>query len=266
MTDYTIGFSTCPNDTFIFHAMIHGLVDIMEHHFAPRLHDVEELNQKAFKNVYPISKLSFYAYLKLRETYSILDAGSALGSGCGPMLVGRNTRVPGPEAKIAIPGEFTTAYLLLRLWCPEYRNIEVVRFDRILQGVQSGEFDAGLIIHEGRFVYEQYQCRKIIDLGEWWENEIGHPIPLGCIAVRKDKDILAQKDGIDQILKRSIKYAWANPAASRRWVKSLAQEMADEVIDSHIGLYVNDYSYSLGEKGRAAIQTLEKMALDKNIL
>jgi len=154
----------------------------------------------------------------------------------------------------------------LQLWNPEIQNIEVTRFDNILEGVKSGKYDAGLIIHEGRFIYPEYGCKKIIDLGEWWESETGMPIPLGCIAIRKDPATISQKATIESILKKSVQYAFENRDVSREFIKSHAQEMDDQVIDGHIDLYVNDFTLSLGNKGRKAIQILEEMARWKKIL
>ncbi len=266
MTTLDIGFSTCPNDTFIFHAMLHGCIDTGSLAFTPHMHDVEELNTKAFSQAFHVSKLSFYAYFKLKETYEILDSGSALGYGCGPLLIGQPSMHFTPEAKIAIPGEYTTAYLLLQLWNPDLKNVDVTRFDNILEGVKTGKYDAGLIIHEGRFVYPEYGCVKIVDLGEWWERETGLPIPLGCIAVRKDRPTVSLKADIENILRHSIQYAFENKGVSRDFIKLHAQEMDDQVIDGHIALYVNDFTKSLGNKGRKAIQTLEEMARWKKIL
>ncbi|RLC30007.1 MAG: 1,4-dihydroxy-6-naphthoate synthase [Deltaproteobacteria bacterium] len=266
MTTLDLGFSTCPNDTFIFHAMVHGLVDRENIKFRPRMHDVEELNRKAFSGAYHVSKLSVYACFRLKNTYEILDAGAALGYGCGPLLIARPGTRFRTQAKIAIPGEYTTARLLLQLWNPEITNVEVTRFDNILEGVKTGQYDAGLIIHEGRFVYPEYGCVKIIDLGEWWEAETGLPIPLGCIAVRKDPATVSLKEKITAVLARSVQYALDNPLVSRDFIRQHAQEMDDPVIDGHIRLYVNDFTLALGDRGRQAIQTLEEMARWKNIL
>ena len=266
MKPFDIGFSTCPNDTFIFHAMLHNRIDAGNRTLVPHMHDVEELNKKAFSGAFHITKLSLYAYFKLKETYEILDSGAALGYGCGPMLIGRNADTFNPEGKIAIPGEFTTAYLLLQLWNPKIRNVEITRFDNILDGVRNGKYDAGLIIHEGRFIYPEYDCQKIIDLGEWWESETGMPIPLGCIAMRKDQETISQKGYFEKLLKNSIQYAFKNRNESRSFIKQHAQEMEDQVIDGHISLYVNEFTISLGDKGRQAIQVLEEMAKWKKIL
>ncbi|MBU0769750.1 MAG: 1,4-dihydroxy-6-naphthoate synthase [Proteobacteria bacterium] len=266
MTHLDIAFSTCPNDTFIFHAMLHDCIDTRDFRFVSHMHDVEELNKKAFLKTFHVSKLSFYAYLKLRQSYEILDAGSALGFGCGPLLVGRSADLSLSKAKIAVPGEYTTAYLLLRLWNPSIHNIEITRFDNILEGVQIGKYDAGLIIHEGRFIYPEYGCVEIIDLGKWWEDETSLPIPLGCIAVRKDPPFIDYKQDIESVLRHSVTYAFNNRNASREFVKQHAQEMDDQVIDGHIDLYVNNFTLSLGDTGREAIQTLEEMARWKQIL
>ena len=259
-------FSPCPNDTFIFHAMLAGYIDNGRFRFIPHLDDVEALNSKAFDKTFPLSKLSFYAFLKLKNHYEILDSGAALGYGCGPLLVGRNDRVPDPGTKIAIPGNLTTANLLLKLWHPEFTNIEITRFDNILEGVRSGRYDAGLIIHEGRFVYPRYGLKKIVDLGEWWEKETGLPIPLGCIAIRKDSPFIGYKQEVESILKKSVTYALNNRAASRAFIKAHAQELEDKVIDGHIDLYVNSFTISLGETGNRAVRKLEELAGAKRLL
>ena len=266
MTALDVAFSTCPNDTFIFHAMLHDCIDTGDLNFVYHMHDVQVLNQKAFAKTFHITKLSFYAYLNLKEKYEILDSGSALGYGCGPLLVGRSSDLFTPKAKIAIPGEYTTAFLLLKLWNPEIENIEAVRFDLILEGVKKGKYDAGLIIHEGRFIYPEYDCVEIIDLGKWWEAETDLPIPLGCIAIRKDHPTLSLKNDVESILRNSVQYALENRDASRDFVKLHAQELDDQVIDGHIDLYVNDFSISLGDTGRKAIEALEEMARWKKIL
>ncbi|HPJ37590.1 MAG TPA: 1,4-dihydroxy-6-naphthoate synthase [Spirochaetota bacterium] len=269
MEAMTLAFSPCPNDTFIFHAMLHGLVDTENLCFNPYISDVEDLNKNAFDRRFQISKLSFHAYLLLQRSYCILDSGAALGFGCGPLLVARSDSAF-PEKKnvlkdalIAIPGEYTTAHLLLKLWFPGLRTVPV-RFDAIMPGVRDGVYDAGLIIHEGRFVYPEYGLRKIIDLGEWWEGETGLPIPLGCIAIRRDH--LALHESAGRVISHSIAYGRNNPDASRGYIRTHAQEMDDDVIREHISLYVNDYSLSLGEEGMRAVTILEEMARCRGIL
>lgn len=267
------GFSPCPNDTFIFDALIHRRIDTAPFVFLPRIMDVEELNERAFAGAYPVTKLSFYAYLLLKDRYCLLDSGAALGYGCGPLLVaresgeigGHNTNFPiaspaSPawlrDARIAVPGRYTTAYLLLQLWQGGRGNVEFARFDEILPGVASGRYDAGLIIHEGRFVYQNFGCRELIDLGRWWEAETGLPIPLGCIALRRD--LARHKEAVEALLRQSIEYARRNPRAGSEFIKLHAQELADEVIAAHISLYVNDFTLSLGGKGRRAVEVLEE--------
>lgn len=266
MINIELGFSTCPNDTFIFHAMLHDCIDTHGLGFNYHMEDVEALNLKAFAGTYQITKLSFYAYLQLQKTYRILDAGAALGYGCGPLLVAKSRNIELADAHVAVPGEHTTACLLLKLWKPEIHKITITRFDNILEGVKLGKYDAGLIIHEGRFIYPEYDCVEIVDLGKWWETETKLPIPLGCIAIRKDKDTIKFQDRIESVLKNSIQYAFNNRDASRKFVKLHAQELDDNVIDGHIDLYVNKFTLSLGDMGKKAIQTLEKMARRKKIL
>lgn len=255
-----IAFSSCPNDTFVFHAMLNNLVDTGGLSFTPHIDDVESLNRQAKKGVYQVSKLSFAAWLRLRDNYELLDSGAALGFGCGPLLVARSKDISVENALIAVPGKDTTANMLFRLKYPEAKNKTVARFDEILPGIKAGKFDAGVIIHEGRFVFKDYGCQKIIDLGEWWEEETSSPIPLGCIAIRKDEETIIHKDAIESGIRESVAFSFENPGASREYVKSLAQEMDDDVIDQHIKLYVNEFTLSLGEKGKNAVQKLEEMA------
>lgn len=266
MKEVKLGFTSCPNDTFTFHAMLHGCVNTGTLTFRPHIHDVETLNVKAAAGELEVTKLSFCAFLHLKDRYDILDSGAALGYGCGPLVVTSNPAVPLDQARIAVPGEYTTAHLLLKLWAPHLHNIEMISFEKILPGIQSGLFDAGVIIHEGRFVYQQFGCTKIVDLGEWWESETGLPIPLGCIAIRKDHTIIPFKSDVERSIKSSIQYAFDHPTASREFVKAHAQEMDEEVVNSHIALYVNDFSLSLGTRGRNAVKTLEEMARCRGIL
>lgn len=266
MTELSIAFSPCPNDTFIFHAMLHNRIDTFGYTFLPHIDDVETLNIAAFKNTFQITKLSFYAYLLLKKHYTLLSSGAALGFGCGPLLVSGKKNRFSKTSKIAVPGNYTTAFLLLKLWNPEIKNIVVTGFDQILQGIQSGKYDAGLIIHEGRFIYPDYDCIKIIDLGEWWEKETNLPIPLGCMAIRNEPATVSHKSQIELLIKNSIIYAKNNRDDSRSFVLDHAQEMDKKIVDEHINLYVNDFSISLGETGKRAIQALEEMARWKKIL
>lgn len=266
MKTVNIAFSPCPNDTFIFHAMLSGLVDTGDYDFVTHLHDIEALNDSAFTGRFDITKLSFHAYLYLKNRYDLLESGSALGFGCGPLLVKSDSDKKIEEMTIAIPGEYTTAYMLLKLWNPGIEKIKHVRFDKIMNGVKEGIYDAGLIIHEGRFVYQNLGLNKIVDLGEWWEKETSSPIPLGCIAIKNDRFTKEEKDELGAIIKSSVLYALNNRDASEEFIKRFAQELDDEVIENHIKLYVNEYTIELGEKGHQAIKKLEELAADKNIL
>lgn len=266
MKTVNIAFSPCPNDTFIFHAMIHSLVDTGDFKFIPHLHDVETLNEHAFSGKFDVTKLSFHAYLHLKNKYELLNSGSALGFGCGPLLVKGSSVKKVEDMTIAIPGRYTTAYMLLRLWKPGIKNIIPVRFDFIMDGVQNGTYDAGLIIHEGRFVYRNFGLEQIIDLGEWWEKETSSPIPLGCITIRSGRFRKEEKNEIDAIIKASIMYALNNRKASADYIKLHAQELDDEVIENHIKLYVNEFSLDLGRAGYKAIEVLEKMAGERKII
>lgn len=262
--DTDLAFSPCPNDTFVFHAVLHGLVDTGPYSFTPRIADVEALNAQAFAAAFGISKLSFSAYLYLKNIYTLLDAGSALGFGCGPILVAGKAPISLEKARIAVPGRYTTAFLLLRLWNKDLRNVEITRFDEILPGIASGRFDAGVIIHEGRFVYPQYGCTQLVDLGAWWETQTGLPIPLGCIAIRSD--MIQHKEAVEDLIRASIIYARNNPDASREFIQLHAQELDDEVIRQHIALYVNEFSLSLGDQGRTAVSALEDKARSRGIV
>ena len=276
-----IGFSPCPNDTFIFDALIHQRIDTAPFRFRPQIADVEELNKRGFAQRHPITKLSFYAYLLLKDHYDLLDSGAALGYGCGPLLVGRIIGGHDPnspeigivppdcpawlrDARIAVPGRYTTAYLLLRIWQGSCGRAEFVRFDEILPGVASGKYDAGLVIHEGRFVYQKYDCRKIVDLGQWWESETGLPLPLGCIALRRD--MFRYKEAVETMLRQSVQHAMKNPGASNEFVKRHARELDDQVISDHISLFVNEFTLSLGQTGMRAIEALEERARCQGIL
>ena len=259
-----IAFSPCPNDTFVFHAMLHGGIHTDPFTFVPHIADIEELNHLAFKETYPITKLSFYAFLLLKDRYVLLDSGSALGYGCGPLLVAKQSLASIKDARIAVPGRYTTAYLLFQLWQGGCKHIEFMRFDQILPAIASGRLDAGLIIHEGRFVHPAYGCIKIVDLGQWWETQTHQPIPLGCIAIHKE--MLEHKSTIESFLRASTGYAMDHPNASKEFIKTYAQELDDRVIAEHISLYVNKFTLSLGQAGRSAIKTLEEKARCQGIL
>ncbi len=263
----TLAFSPCPNDTFIFDALVHGRIDTEGLTFDVHLGDVEELNRFAFAGKMDVTKLSYHAYGHLLPTYDLLNAGSALGRGVGPLLVTAEPAwVPDdPEAPIAIPGKYTTANYLLGLAYPQLRNKTEVLFSDIESGVLSGKYAAGLLIHENRFTYHERGLHKIADLGEYWENATQLPIPLGGIVIRK---ALPQsiKDTFDRVLARSVRYAFDNPGAGADYVARHAQEMDAEVRRKHIALYVNEYSLDLGKEGHAAIAAFLKQGRARGVL
>lgn len=263
----TLGFSPCPNDTFIFDAMIHGRIDTEGLEFELFLGDVEELNRRAFATDLDITKLSYHAYAHLVESYVLLDAGSALGNNCGPLLIAKSSIAPEniPQSKIAIPGKLTTANFLLSLAFPGATQKTEMLFSDIERAVLDGTVDAGLIIHENRFTYADKGLVKLIDLGEYWEQSTGMPIPLGGIVIKRNlPEAVIQK--VNRIIRRSVEYAWANPDASAAFVAEYAQEMDPAVRKQHIDLYVNSYSADLGQKGRAAVAHLFQVAQEKSII
>ncbi|RLD43642.1 MAG: 1,4-dihydroxy-6-naphthoate synthase [Bacteroidetes bacterium] len=252
-----LGFSSCPNDTFIFDAMIHGKIDTEELDFELVIEDVEELNRRAFNNELDITKISFNAYTTLVSNYILLDAGAALGENCGPLIISKNPiKIEELKTKrIAIPGINTTANLLMKLAFPDYQNKVEMLFSDIEKAIIDGSIDAGLIIHESRFTYEAKGLFKVIDIGEYWENITNTPTPLGGILAKRElgKDLILK---INRVLKRSVEFAFNNPKSSFEFIRQHSQEMSEEVMYKHIELYVNHYSLDLGEAGRNAVKTL----------
>jgi 1,4-dihydroxy-6-naphthoate synthase len=253
----TIGFSPCPNDTFIFDAMVHGKIDTEGLEFEVILADVEELNRKAAKAELDITKLSYHAFAYLTDKYMLLRSGSALGNNCGPLLVSKkNFKVEElKDQSIAIPGKYTTANFLLNFAFPNLHNKTELLFSDIEKKVLSEKFDLGVIIHENRFTYAERGLVKIMDLGEFWEQQTALPIPLGGIVCKRDFDLEVIKK-INRVLRRSIEFAFENPDESDDYVCQHAQEMDPSVMKKHIELYVNQYSIDLGEKGEKAIQKM----------
>ncbi len=264
MKTLKLGFSPCPNDTFIFHAMTHSLIDTDGLLFETDITDVEELNRAAMSELNDVTKLSFHAWLKLKEKYKLLRSGAALGFGCGPILVSKSGSLD-KNHRIAVPGELTTAALLLKIYLPDAADLVYTRFDNIMPGIVSGEFDAGVIIHEGRFVYNDYGLNQVVDLGEWWETKTGMPIPLGCIAIKRSLGDKLTKS-IERMIRESVQYAFLHPVESRGFIKQHAAEMNDDVINHHIKLYVNNYSVDLGNEGLEAVHVLETLASEKGII
>lgn len=267
MQKLTLGFSPCPNDTFIFDAMVHQKIDTEGLEFEVVLGDVEELNDKAFKQKLDITKLSYHAMAFCLDHYQLLHSGSALGSGVGPLLIAREDLNAEQinTGKIAIPGKYTTANFLLSMAYPNAKNKQEVLFSEIEKMVLNSTVDAGLIIHENRFTYAEKGLKKIIDLGDFWEKESGGLIPLGGIVIRRSFDTELQQK-VNRVLRRSIEFAAENPNASLGYVRQHAQEMDEGVTQQHINLYVNDYSVDLGEKGRAAVENLFSVAIEKNVI
>jgi 1,4-dihydroxy-6-naphthoate synthase len=263
----SLGFSPCPNDTFIFDALVHGRVSSPGLSFSERLEDVETLNTLALSSVLDVSKVSYHLMGRILKDYLLLRSGGALGRGCGPLLVAREGLDPGRLGgrKIALPGRYTTAALLLRLFDPSLADFVYLPFDKIMPAVADGSVAAGVIIHESRFTFAGYGLTKVVDLGEWWEKETGNPIPLGGIAARRDlgrETLLALERGIAQ----SVACAFADPAQARPYIRAHSQEMSDEVCDAHISLYVNDFSRGLGAEGEAAVRLLLARAAAAGII
>jgi 1,4-dihydroxy-6-naphthoate synthase len=269
MLNLTIGFSPCPNDTFIFDAMIHQKIDTEGLTFEPIMEDVEALNQKAFRGELDITKLSYHAYAHLVHHYVLLNSGSALGNNCGPLLISKKTpnnwKSNIYEKKIAIPGKYTTANFLLNFAFPNIKNKEEIVFHDIENAVLEQRVDAGVIIHENRFTYQKRGLEKWLDLGEHWEQTTGFPIPLGGIVMNRnfDKPLIEK---VNRVLRKSVEYAFANPENVMPFVRTHAQEMSDDVMKQHIALYVNDYTIDLGEKGKAAVQYLFDYAIEKGFI
>ncbi len=256
----SLGFSPCPNDTFIFHALVSGAVTVPGVELVPRLEDVETLNTLAREGAIDVTKVSYGVIPFILEEYTLLRSGGALGYGCGPLIVAREplTRERLSGTRIAVPGMYTTAYLLLRLFAPDAPQPVTMPYDRIMPAVAAGEVDAGLIIHESRFTYPAHGLVEVADLGAWWEEETGSPIPLGGIVARRD--LGAEVVELERAIRESVVAAFANPAASAAYVRQHAQELSDEVTRSHIDLYVNDFSVDVGAQGEAAIRELMRRA------
>jgi 1,4-dihydroxy-6-naphthoate synthase len=263
----TLGFSPCPNDTFIFDAMVNGNIDTRGITFDYVMEDVATLNHWAEQGRLDITKLSYSTFIHTISQYALLHSGSALGVGVGPLLVSKKQLdlkdIGG--FKIAIPGFNTTANLLLSLAFPQAKNKQELVFSEIEACVLSGDFDAGLIIHEGRFTYAKKGLTKLIDLGDWWEQTTQAAIPLGGIVMRRslDKDLCAT---VDKIIKESLAWSWARYPELSPFVTANAQEMEEEVMRQHIQLYVNDYTTDLGDTGRKAIATLFEKAVEGGLL
>ena len=265
----TLGFSPCPNDTFIFDALIHHKIDTEGLDFEVFYDDVETLNQKAFRGELDITKLSYHAFAYVVDKYVLLDAGSALGFGVGPLLMSKRemqiAELNNPDFKIGIPGKYTTANFLLGLALPNATNKQEMVFSEIEDALLDEKIDVGLIIHENRFTYQNKGLKKIIDLGDYWEKQTGCAIPLGGIVANRKLPLEVQQK-INRVLKKSVEFAFDNPKSGLEFIRSYAQEMSEEVMYKHIDLYVNQYSLDLGVEGRKAINLLFDTAREKGII
>jgi len=291
----SLGYSRCPNDTFIFYALVKGKIDTGGLRFKEILMDVETLNEVALRAELDMTKVSYHAFGHLREHYCLLRSGSALGRGCGPLIVSKEDCAPKDlqGKRIAIPGRLTTAYLLLQLFSSTlnlqlsnpplppfnsplskggYRGVKgglggiiEMPFHEIMNAVAKGEVHAGLIIHEGRFTYPSYGLKKVLDLGEWWEKDTGLPLPLGGILAKRSlgADLIKK---IDAMLRRSIEYASSHRDEPKAYIKQHSQELEDEVIEQHIKLYVNDYSIDIGDDGLSAVRELMRRAEERGMI
>ncbi len=270
----TLGFSPCPNDTFIFDALIHGKIDTEGLTFEVIFDDVETLNQKAMNGTLDITKLSFHAFAYVVENYALLDAGSALGFGVGPLLICKNENIDsinsllttsGHQLRTGIPGKYTTANFLLGIAYPQLTEKKEMVFSEIERALLSDQIDLGLIIHENRFTYQDKGLHKVVDLGDFWEQLTGCPIPLGGIVVNRKLDHPIQQK-VNRLVRKSVEYAFANPKSGLDFIKQHAQEMEESVMYKHIELYVNKYSIDLGVEGKNAIDKLFAMALQRSII
>lgn len=250
----SLAYSPCPNDCFIFYALAHGKV-VPDIDWDIRLEDVEALNQLAQQGALEVSKISYHAYGHLLDDYVMLRSGGALGNGVGPLIVSKEPLTSLSGKRVAIPGGLTTANLLLRLSQPDDIDICELRYDRIMPAVAADEVDAGLIIHESRFTYPDYGLQKFLDVGEWWENETGLPLPLGGIIAKRELGA-ETLTSIAEAIRQSLRYAYANRAEAQPYIAAHAQEMSEEVMQKHIDLYVNNYSFDVADEGEKAVVEL----------
>ena len=265
--ELTLGYSPCPNDTFIFYALTHGKLPTQQFSVREQLEDVETLNQLALSGTLELTKISYHALGHLRDRYTLLRTGGALGRGCGPLVVAAQpTDMAALRGQtIAIPGQLTTANLLLQLYAEGYEKLLILPFDQIMPALRKGEAQAGVIIHESRFTYQSEGFHEILDLGAWWEDETGLPIPLGGILARRDlgAELIST---VESAIRSSLDYAWAHPEETRGYIRQHAQELDDTVTDSHINLYVNEFSRDLGAEGIRAVETLFALSEERGII
>ncbi len=274
----SIGFSPCPNDTFIFYALVNKKIDTKGIDFSPVIEDVETLNRLALKRAVDVTKISCHAFYYMQDDYHFLRSGGAFGRGCGPLMVVRSSELGVKsfdfnDKKIAIPGELTTAFLLLKLYLASFSTPDsklrtphfiAMPFYEIINAVSEGKADAGLIIHESRFTYADYGLAGVIDLGDWWEKETGLPIPLGGIVAKKSLGMQAVKT-IESLIRASVEYSMLHRDEAMPYIKRYSQELSEEVVMKHISLYVNDYTIDIGDEGENALHELFKEARKINL-
>lgn len=267
MMNLSLGYSPCPNDTYIFGALANHLIDTGDVEFDIRLEDVETLNRFCAHKHLHVTKISMAALAHYLADYALLSSGGALGRGCGPLIVAQ----PGhdleeiSEAEIAVPGTLTTAHFLLSIFLGKHPRALAMSFDQIMPAVKAGDCAYGVIIHEGRFTYQNYGLVCLADLGEWWEKETGLPIPLGGIAIRRDLGVRVARE-VNELIRGSLRHARQNPSTVYGYVRAHAQEMEEKVIAEHIRLYVNDFTLELGDQGEKAIRMLFQMGVDAGLL
>jgi len=271
MRTLSLGYSPCPNDTFIFYALVNRKIDTKNVMFKEVLLDVETLNQMALRSELDVTKISYHAFGCLRDEYCLLRSGSAMGRNCGPLIVAKEYYPVGDlkGKRIAIPGRLTTANLLVQLFAFDFQlhplSLLVMPFNKIMEAITKGDVDAGVIIHEGRFTYPLHGLKQVIDLGEWWEKETGLPIPLGGIIAKRNlgEELIRR---VDSIIRKSVEYSLQQREEPKHYIKQHSQELEEEVIEQHINLYVNEYSLDIGEEGLSAVRELFRRAEMRGVI
>ncbi len=263
MREISLGFSPCPNDTFIFDALIHNKIQ-HQYKFNLFIEDVETLNQMALGHQLDITKISTHAWFHVLKNYRLLSSGGALGKGCGPIILSKYSTIPA-KGKVALPGEYTTASLLFKMALGEDFDFVYLPFDKIISSILENDVDAGVIIHESRFTYQQFDLNSLLDLGEWWEGESNSLIPLGGIII-SNKVSTQDQVFIQELIKKSVVFAENSPGSAAGFIKDNAQELDSSVIADHINLYVNEYTKDLGHEGKEAIRLLYQKSSQLGLL
>lgn len=265
--ELNLAYSPCPNDTFVFSGIHSGALKLNNHNLFIHHHDIETLNRSALEGRFEITKMSFYTWLTLKGKYRLINAGNALGYGCGPVLLSKKKIDVRdlPSMKVVLPGEHTSAHLLYRLFCPESKNRYFTTYDKIFSSLHSGDADCGVVIHESRFLYEKEGLYLVKDLGEWWESVTGAPIPLGAIGIRSDMP--ETLDGhLEKLIRDSLIMSRKAPEFAMPYIRQMAIEMDDAVIQKHIKTFVNDFTLDLGDAGLKAIETMRQLAVSAGMV